>query len=75
MTTDDKTNADDGFLTVAEAASAVRCCHETIRRLVRAGRVEAIRVGPRIRVRLTDVVAVLRARPGVVVPVRQTANR
>jgi excisionase family DNA binding protein len=62
------------YATVSEAAAAVRCCQETIRRLVRSGRVAALRVGPKIRVRLTDVEAALRAHPGVVVPIRPAAE-
>lgn len=38
------------YLTVAEAAELLRCSPQTIRRLVRAGRLPALRLGRDLRI-------------------------
>ena len=47
-------------VTVAEAADELAVCQETVRRLIRRGRVPALRVGATYRLRLDEVEAVLR---------------
>ncbi len=47
------------FVTVAEAAKELACCEETVRRLVRRGRVQAIKVGAHYRLRVAEAAAAL----------------
>ena len=45
----------DGLMTVEEVARLLRLNQVTIRRYIRSGRLKAVRVGGRIRMRLEDV--------------------
>ena len=50
---------DAQMLTVRQAAEALSVCEETVRRQIRARRVNAIRIGSVYRVRLADVLSAL----------------
>lgn len=56
------TNRTSRRVTVAEAAEALAVCQETVRRLIRQGRVPAIQVGTTYRLRLAQVEAALAVR-------------
>jgi len=58
-TTTSPTMAVTRRVTVAEAAEALAVCEETVRRLIRRGRVPAVRVGVTYRLRLAEVEAAL----------------
>ena len=47
-------------LTLREAAAAVGCCTQTLRRAIWAGELECLRVGREIRIRRQDLSAYLR---------------
>ena len=50
------------LLTIAEAARALGVSHLTVYRLIKRGRLRALRVGPDFRIRRTDMERYLDAR-------------
>jgi excisionase family DNA binding protein len=54
-----ESESDDDFLTVAEVAATLRLNQQTVRNWIDAGKLPAARVGRRVRIRRTEIDAIL----------------
>jgi excisionase family DNA binding protein len=63
------------LVSIADAASTLGVCRDTINELRRAGKLEAVKIGSAVRITTESILAILDASPAPIAPRRRKAKQ